>query len=104
MSTSNSLGILKALYSHAFDRCLWKFLGLLTDGLNLICCAVMASIWSAKGSTGRLYVLGQVVHILRPHVSESSVVSGLVPLAVELTSLGIPWLVYQLSYADSNKT
>ncbi|EES04404.1 hypothetical protein BDA96_04G023900 [Sorghum bicolor] len=57
----------------------------------------LASIWSAKGGTGRLFVLGEVVHIFRPLVyvllirkfGIKSWTPWLVSLAVELTSLGI---------------
>ena len=72
--------------------------------LNLLFCAVsvvekptLASIWSAKGGTGRLFVLGEVVHIFRPLVyvllirkfGIRSWTPWLVSLAVELTSLGL---------------
>ncbi|KAL6848547.1 hypothetical protein ACP4OV_021841 [Aristida adscensionis] len=57
----------------------------------------LASIWSAKGSSGRLFFLGEVVHIFRPLVyvllirkfGIRSWTPWLVSLAVELTSLGI---------------
>ncbi|KAL6629743.1 hypothetical protein ACP70R_029508 [Stipagrostis hirtigluma subsp. patula] len=57
----------------------------------------LASIWSAKGASGRLFLLGEVVHIFRPLVyvllirkfGIKSWTPWLVSLAVELTSLGI---------------
>jgi peroxin-16 len=57
----------------------------------------LASIWSAKGVSGRLVLLGEVVHIFRPLLyvllirkfGIKSWTPWLVSLAVELTSLGI---------------
>lgn len=56
----------------------------------------LASIWSAKGVSGRLFLVGEVVHIFRPLVyvllirkfGIKSWTPWLVSLAVELTSLG----------------
>jgi peroxin-16 len=67
-------------------------------------CAVMevekptlATIWSSKGVSGRLFMLGEAVHIFRPLVyvlmirkfGMKSWTPWLVSLAVEITSLGI---------------
>lgn len=57
----------------------------------------LGSIWSAKGVSGRLLLVGEVVHIFRPLVyvllirkfGIKSWTPWLVSLAVELTSLGI---------------
>ncbi|EEC72380.1 hypothetical protein OsI_05652 [Oryza sativa Indica Group] len=57
----------------------------------------LASIWSAKGISGRLFLLGEVVHIFRPLLyvllikkfGIKSWTPWLVSLAVEITSLGI---------------
>ncbi|TVU33591.1 hypothetical protein EJB05_25416 [Eragrostis curvula] len=57
----------------------------------------LASVWSAKGVSGRLFILGEVVHIFRPLVyvllirkfGIKSWTPWLVSLAVEVTSLGI---------------
>uniref|UniRef100_A0A0D9VBK3 Peroxisomal membrane protein PEX16 n=1 Tax=Leersia perrieri TaxID=77586 RepID=A0A0D9VBK3_9ORYZ len=57
----------------------------------------LASIWSAKGVSGRLFFLGEVVHIFRPLVyvllikkfGIRSWTPWLVSFAVEITSLGI---------------
>ncbi|KAG8076615.1 hypothetical protein GUJ93_ZPchr0006g45096 [Zizania palustris] len=57
----------------------------------------LASIWSAKGVSGRLFFLGEVVHIFRPLVyvllirkfGIRSWTPWLMSLAVEITSLGM---------------
>lgn len=69
-----------------------------------LCSAVMeiekptlATIWSSRGVSGRLFMLGEAVHIFRPLVyvllirkfGIKSWTPWLVSLAVELTSLGI---------------
>ncbi|XP_062224249.1 peroxisome biogenesis protein 16-like [Phragmites australis] len=66
----------------------------------------LASIWSAKGVSGRLFFLGEVVHIFRPLVyvllirkfGIRSWTPWLVSLAVELTSLGIHSHVTDLNH------
>jgi hypothetical protein len=72
--------------------------------LFVMCRAVMevekptlATVWSSKGVSGRLFMLGEAVHIFRPLVyvlmirkfGIRSWTPWLVSLAVELTSLGI---------------
>jgi peroxin-16 len=66
----------------------------------------LASIWSAQGVSGRLFLLGEVVHIFRPLVyvllirkfGIKSWTPWLVSLAVELMSLGIHCHATDLSH------
>ena len=83
---------------------LWDCVSFYTD-LFVMCRAVievvekptLATVWSSKGVSGRLFMLGEAVHIFRPLVYVLKIrkfgirswTPWLVSLAVELASLGI---------------